>query len=276
MIRQTALNAAAESFDAYIDDLAAAVAYPTPSQPAPDRTRQLAYLTDFIAPRLAELGFVTRIAENSVAPGCPFLIGERHEGDDLPTVLTYGHGDTVPGMEGRWEANRDPYTLTPDGDRLYGRGTADNKGQHLLNIWALKGALAARGSLGFNLRIVIEMGEEAGSAGLHELFLAERETLSADVLIASDGPRQDPTRPMIFMGARGALNFELRVDLREGGHHSGNWGGLLADPGVILAHALASITDAAGAIKVPEWRPDSLALALPRGRGAPCAGARGR
>ncbi|HEY7666000.1 MAG TPA: peptidase dimerization domain-containing protein, partial [Xanthobacteraceae bacterium] len=41
----------------------------------------------------------------------------------------------------------------------------------------------------------------------------------------------------------------------EGAHHSGNWGGVLANPGIILAHALASITDARGAIQVPEWRP---------------------
>src|SRR5674476_1066449 len=56
---------------------------------------------------------------------------------------------------------------------------------------------------------------------------------------------------------RAALNFDLSVDLREGGHHSGNWGGLLRNPGIVLAHAIASITDANGAIRVPEWRPDS-------------------
>jgi acetylornithine deacetylase/succinyl-diaminopimelate desuccinylase-like protein len=49
--------------------------------------------------------------------------------------------------------------------------------------------------------------------------------------------------------------IDLAVDLREGAHHSGNWGGVLANPGIILAHALASITDARGAIQVPEWRP---------------------
>jgi acetylornithine deacetylase/succinyl-diaminopimelate desuccinylase-like protein len=52
--------------------------------------------------------------------------------------------------------------------------------------------------------------------------------------------------------------MDLVVDLREGGHHSGNWGGLLANPGVILAHALASITGPRGEIRINEWRPDSL------------------
>jgi len=86
------------------------------------------------------------------------------------------------------------------------------------------------------------------------------------VLIASDGPRLAPERPTIFLGARGAMNFDLVVDLREGGHHSGNWGGLLANPGVIMAHALASITSDKGAIKVREWvpshMPNSVRMAL--------------
>jgi acetylornithine deacetylase/succinyl-diaminopimelate desuccinylase-like protein len=76
------------------------------------------------------------------------------------------------------------------------------------------------------------------------------------VLIASDGPRLAPERPTIFLGARGAMNFDLSVELREGGgHHSGNWGGLLANPGIILAHALATITSPTGAIRVREWVP---------------------
>ena len=50
----------------------------------------------------------------------------------------------------------------------------------------------------------------------------------------------------------------MSVDLREGGHHSGNWGGLLANPGIILAHAIAAITSSTGEIKVPQWRPDEI------------------
>ena len=100
------------------------------------------------------------------------------------------------------------------------------------------------------------MGEEVGSAGLRELCEQHKDgALRADLLIASDGPRIAPGKPTLFLGARGGHPIDLIVDLREGGHHSGNWGGLLANPGIILAHALACITDARGSIKVPEWRP---------------------
>ena len=57
------------------------------------------------------------------------------------------------------------------------------------------------------------------------------------------------------LGARGAENFDLIVHLREGGHHSGNWGGLIADPATILAHAIACIVGPTGQIKVPDWLP---------------------
>ena len=62
----------------------------------------------------------------------------------------------------------------------------------------------------------------------------------------------------MFMGSRGAVNFDLEVRLRNRAHHSGNWGGLLADPATILVQALASLTDARGQIKIAEWRPSSL------------------
>jgi acetylornithine deacetylase/succinyl-diaminopimelate desuccinylase-like protein len=164
----------------------------------------------------------------------------------------------VRGQAEQWREGLAPFTLTEDGDRLYGRGTADNKGQHLINIAALEVVLFERGHLGFNVRIVIEMSEETGSAGLAEFFRSHRDLLQADVLIASDGPRLQPETPTMFMGSRGGVNFDLVLDLREGAHHSGNWGGLLADPAMILSHALASICDRRGQIQIPEWRPDSL------------------
>lgn len=57
-------------------------------------------------------------------------------------------------------------------------------------------------------------------------------------------------------------NFNLNLTLREGSHHSGNWGGLLANPGIIMAHALATVTDARGQIKVPEWRRKTLTASV--------------
>jgi acetylornithine deacetylase/succinyl-diaminopimelate desuccinylase-like protein len=115
--------------------------------------------------------------------------------------------------------------------------------------------LRARGKLGFNQKFLIEMGEENGSKGLKEIVEAHKDEFSADGFLASDGPRTEIGKPNVTLGNRGCCNFTLSVDLRDGGHHSGNWGGLLANPGIILAHAIASIVDGKGRIEVEGWRP---------------------
>jgi acetylornithine deacetylase/succinyl-diaminopimelate desuccinylase-like protein len=123
---------------------------------------------------------------------------------------------------------------------------------------ALEAVLATRGRLGFNAVWLIEMGEEAGSPGLDAFCAAHREALAADLLIASDGPRLAAETPTLFMGSRGVMNVDLVCALRAGGHHSGNWGGLLANPGLILAHALAAIVSRSGQIQVTGWRPPEI------------------
>ena len=239
-------------------DLARRVAIPTESQ-NPDRAPELtAYLAAELTPSLEALGFTCRVFDNPKKGG-PFLIASRVEGADLPTLLSYGHGDVIRGLDAQWRAGLAPWTLIEEGEKLFGRGTADNKGQHTINIGALKCVLEARGKLGFNIKLLIETGEETGSPGLNEFCAAHRDALRADVFIASDGPRVAPERPTIFLGSRGVMNFDLTVDLRAGAHHSGNWGGLIADPGILLAHAVATITDRHGAIRVPQWRPAPIA-----------------
>ena len=216
------------------------------------------YLREMMRPMLLEMGFDVALHDNPVLKAPPLLLASRVENPELPTILIYGHGDVIHGQDNQWNPGLSPFaTVTLDG-MMYGRGTADNKGQHLINFLALKTLIDLRGSLGFNVKVLIEMAEEIGSPGLAEFCAAQREALAADVLIASDGPRLMPEIPTMFMGSRGAVNFDLEVSLRSRAHHSGNWGGLLADPATILVQALASLTDARGQIKIAEWRPSSL------------------
>ncbi|MFT6581187.1 MAG: M20 family metallopeptidase [Alphaproteobacteria bacterium] len=242
----------------FVEDLTRRVAIKTESQ-NPERHAVLHdYLNEEMGPLLDGMGYECQILDNPVAGRGPFLLAQRHEADDLPTMLMYGHGDVVNGYDDQWREGLSPWVLTQEGDRLYGRGTADNKGQHSINLAALATVLKTRGAMGFNSKILIETGEETGSPGLRQVCEENRELFAADVLIASDGPRLSPVRPTIFLGARGNYNFTMTVDLRDGGHHSGNWGGLLSNPGVILAHAIASLTSATGEMYVPEWRPEGI------------------
>jgi len=210
--RESAIQAAADLYDSgvFLEDLRRRVAVRTESQEPESGPMLSAYLNDEIAPVLAELGFTFRLVDNPVPGAGPFLIAHRKESDDVPTVLTYGHGDVVRGYDAQWRDGLSPWQVTVAGDHWYGRGTADNKGQHSINLAALKAVLDARsGRLGFNLKLLYETGEEVGSPGLHAVCEALRDELSADVLIASDGPRLGAAHPTVFLGSRGVVNFKL-------------------------------------------------------------------
>jgi acetylornithine deacetylase/succinyl-diaminopimelate desuccinylase-like protein len=257
MTRQQAIETATAlvSDGRFERDLAAAVAIPTESQ-NPDKSSELwRYLDQVLAPRFHDMGFATKTEPNPITGAGPLLIARRWESADLPTVFGYGHGDVVRGMAGDWSNGRDPWILQREGERLYGRGTADNKGQHVINMLALETVLAMRGRLGFNMIYLIETSEEIGSPGLREFCDRQRDNLAADVFFASDGPRVTVDTPTLCLGERGVISFSLEVKLRERAYHSGNWGGVLADPSVILAHAIASIISPDGRIQVAEWIP---------------------
>jgi acetylornithine deacetylase/succinyl-diaminopimelate desuccinylase-like protein len=246
---------------AFFTELAAMVGYPTVSGDPAGHDAIEAYLTEVLAPKLAELDCtVTAYGPAGGATGTSgrFLVGTRTESPDLPTLLCYGHADVVDGHAGQWSAGRDPWTLTAEGDRWYGRGAADNKGQHLVNLAALRLLLAEQGSLGFNLTFLFDPGEEIGSPGLAEFASEHRAALRADLLIGSDGPRLDAATPTLFLGSRGALQIALDVDLRPDSHHSGNWGGVIRNPATTLAGAIASLVDGHGRIQVPVLLPSEL------------------
>ncbi|MBF9058644.1 M20/M25/M40 family metallo-hydrolase [Rhodobacterales bacterium HKCCSP123] len=240
--------------DAFREAMADLIAFQTD---ASDPNAPLQAYLSHVAQGFGAMGFET---QGFTSDGHPFLLASRIEGADRPTVLGYAHGDTVPGMAGRWAEGRDPWTLTEDSatGRWYGRGIADNKGQMLVNMTAMQSVIAARGSLGFNAHVLVEMGEEIGSPGLRKVCERLKARMGADLLIASDGPRVAADRPTIFLGARGGATFRLRLKRRTGGRHSGNFGGALKNPALELAHAIASMTTQSGALRVAGWVPDAV------------------
>ncbi len=256
--REGAIDRARMFFDrgGFRDLLGNLIAIPSTSQDPSHQPDLARYLERAIRPWLLRLGFAVEIHPNPEPGFGPILLAERIENPALPTVLTYGHADTVRGLDGEWRAGLSPWRLAIEGDRWYGRGSADNKGQHALNLAALEAVLAERGArLGCNLKLVLETAEERGSVGLRSFVGAHAGRLGADVLIGSDGPRVTPGTPTIATGTRGTFHFDLAVRLRPGGVHSGHWGGLIKDPAIVLAHALAAISDRKGRILVREWLP---------------------
>src|SRR6266700_6529276 len=125
MSRDTAVARAAEYFDsgAFKADLARRVAIPSESQ-NPDRAGALAhYIAVEMKPALEALGFRCEVMQEAKWRG-PFLFGERIEGEGLPCVLGYGHGDVIRGLDAGWRAGLSPWQLTEADGCYFGRGVA--------------------------------------------------------------------------------------------------------------------------------------------------------
>lgn len=271
MTMQQALAQVRREFDegVFAQTLARRVAVRSVSGPNADEAVLQSYYTDILEPELAQLGFTCRRIENPAPGGSPFLLAERIESPDALTVLTYGHGDVVPGYDDQWDAGLGPWEMVLRDDAWYGRGVADNKGQHGVNLSALRAVLNARGGkLGYNVKALFELGEERSSPGLRAVCAEQREALSADLFLASDGPRVSAAQPTLFLGSRGGVVFELSCRLREGALHSGNWGGIMKNPAVILANAIGTLVDGRGRVQVKGLLPDGIPASVREALGA--------
>ena len=264
--RDGAILRAHECMDggAYLEDLARRVAIPTESQVPEQASELYRYQKDEIGPSFEKLGFDCTLIDNPVPDRGPAMVATRIEDPSLPTVLIYGHGDVVRGLQSEWRDGLEAFAVTIEGDKVYGRGVVDNKGQHTLAMSAMGAVLEERGGkLGFNAKFIIETGEEQGSPGLKKIVEDYKDLLSCDMFLGFDGPRKSISRMDLNLGCRGGVFFDLIVDLnRPGGMHSGHWGGVLPDAGIILAHAIGTIISKEGQIQIKEWLPESVPAAV--------------
>ena len=121
MQRTAAIRHAEQYFDskAFHADLARRVAIATESQ-IPERGAELnGYLADELTPALNALGFTCKVYPSPVGKS-PFLIATRHEGDDRPTLMSYGHGDVIRGLDAQWREGLSPWKLAEEGERIAG------------------------------------------------------------------------------------------------------------------------------------------------------------
>jgi acetylornithine deacetylase/succinyl-diaminopimelate desuccinylase-like protein len=182
-------------------------------------------------------------------PGWPLVLGHCAGPPGAPTVLVYGHYDVQP------PDPLDAWTSPPfepevrDG-RLYGRGGADNKGQHLAQLLAVESLLAVEGQLPCAVKVLLDGEEEIGSPNLAAFADRHRERLAADLVVWSDGPVDPAGGWRLVFGVRGIASFELRARGANRSLHSGNWGGVAPNPLWTLVQLLASMRDDRGQITV--------------------------
>ena len=184
--------------------------------------------------------------------GRPSVYGESLTSPDKPTVLLYAHHDVQPPMrEALW--NTKPFEASLQGDRLYGRGTSDDKAGIVTHLAALEQVRAWKGNEGPNLKFLIEGEEESGSAGFETILTKNAELLKCDAVIVADLGNFAKGTPSITTTLRGmsAVNVEIRAV--KAPLHSGSWSGPIPDPGQALCHMIASLNDGKGNILIPHF-----------------------
>ncbi len=183
------------------------------------------------------------------------VIGHRPGPAGSPTVLLYCHYDVQPILD-EHEWITPPFELTERDGRLYGRGSADCKGNlvaHLAALRALRGnADPAQMRYPVGLILVAEGSEEQGRSSLDRYAEAHPELFQqADVMLIQDGGNAAHGVPTLTTSLRGAVDVVVTVSALEASVHSGMYGGAAPDPLAALVHMLASLRDERGNVTVP-------------------------
>jgi succinyl-diaminopimelate desuccinylase len=211
---------------------------------------------DWVAGRLADLGFATEVVPTS---GHPLVYAESPRIEGAPTALVYGHYDVQPAEPLElWESP--PFEPTRRDGNLYARGATDDKGQVLTHIFSARAWMATQGRLPLNLKYIIEGEEEVGSAALEEYIASHASRLACDCVVVSDGAQFAPGRPAITYGLRGIAYFELLVTGPNRDLHSGTFGGSVTNPAIALAKMLSALIDEKGRVQVPGFYDDVIPL----------------
>jgi acetylornithine deacetylase/succinyl-diaminopimelate desuccinylase-like protein len=170
-------------------------------------------------------------------------------------VLLYGHYDVQPPDPlDLWISP--PFEPTIRDGRIFARGVADNKGQHLAQILAIESHLKVHGALPCNVILLLEGEEEVGSPHIADFVRDNRELLQADLAVTADGPLHPSGHPTIKFGSRGVVNFELHARHAKRDVHSGNFGGVVPNPLWTLVHLLATMKNERGDITIEGFHDD--------------------
>jgi acetylornithine deacetylase/succinyl-diaminopimelate desuccinylase-like protein len=173
--------------------------------------------------------------------GQPAVLATRAAKNGKPTILLYAHHDVQPpGKDEDWESL--PFEPTVRGERLYGRGSADDKAGVMAHIAAIRALVETVGpDFDLGLALFIEGEEEFGSRSFGNFLQQHREQLAADVIVVADSDNWDTETPALTVGLRGNVTFRLTVSTLEHASHSGMFGGAAPDAMLALVKLLATL-----------------------------------
>jgi acetylornithine deacetylase/succinyl-diaminopimelate desuccinylase-like protein len=238
-----------------IADLSRLVRIPSVSWAAFDPAR-VAESADAVAELVRGLGVFdsVEVSRATIADtptlGQPAVLATRAARNGRPTILLYAHHDVQPpGHDEDWESS--PFEPTVRGDRLYGRGAADDKAGVLSHIAAIRALVETVGAdFDLGLAVFIEGEEEFGSRSFTNFLTQHERELAADVIVVADSDNWDINTPALTVGLRGNVTFRLTVRTLDHASHSGMYGGAVPDAMLATIRLLASLHNDDGSVAV--------------------------
>ena len=209
----------------------------------------------FVSELLATIGFEVKVVETKRHP---IILASRGADPAWPHVIIYGHYDVQPAdpLE-LWDSP----AFEPEvrGDRIYGRGTADNKGPLMTHIAAVGRLLEKEPDLPLRITFMLEGEEEMGSPSFPKFLDDYQERLrEADLVFLSDTGIPSADQVVITCGLRGLVLCEVEVTNAKSDLHSGLHGGVLRNPIQALSELCASFHRADGRVNIPGFYDDVL------------------
>ncbi len=246
--KENALLYARENFQKFKTELQNLIEIPSVSTD-PNHVNDIRRAAEWLKEKLDQLGFQeTKILETE---GHPAVYGHHQVDPDALTVLVYGHYDVQPADPiDLW--NTDPFEPTLSGERLYGRGASDMKGQIIASLAAVE-SLIKNGGSPVNIKYIIEGEEEIGSPNLPNALKKNAALLSCDVILNPDAGMISPEAPTIVYGLRGLAYFEIMVKGPNRDLHSGMFGGVVQNPAIVLSKLIAGMISEDGIIQLPGY-----------------------
>lgn len=181
--------------------------------------------------------------------GHPVVYGDWLHAPGKPTVLVYGHFDTMPAEPlDLWD--NPPFEPVIKDGRLYARGATDDKGNMFIPLIVAEAMLKTGGSLPVNLKFLFEGQEEIGSPQLPDFINTNKDLLACDLVLCADGGQWAEDQPALILGTKGLAEMQIDVQGPDHDLHSGVYGGTIANPIHALVHILDSMHDDDGRVTI--------------------------
>lgn len=241
--------------DSALSTLGKLVAIPSVSWESFDPAEGMRCAHD-VAQYARELGFfdsvdvLTAAIAGTSRQGRPAVVGRRSAKNGAPTVLLYAHSDVQPPGD-RKEWATDPFVATRIGERIFGRGAADDKAGIVSHIESIRTLLKLDPDTDLGVVLFVEGEEEAGSPSFDAFLETYKELLSADVIIVADSTNFTAEIPALTVSLRGNVTVNVSVRTLDHALHSGMFGGVVPDAFMAFNKLIAACYAEDGSCSIP-------------------------